>query len=119
MDKRDVPQAALDALMRGDKIEAIKLIREATGGDLKGALDMAQRVLMQIQQNQQTLRKGEHAGPHHVSETQGQRENRERTQNILSVKHTPTVMPGDSGGRGVIWLLLIGVAAVVFWLFGQ
>ena len=35
----DVPAPVLDALRRGTTIEAIKLYRAATGGDLKGAKD--------------------------------------------------------------------------------
>lgn len=111
---KQVPQEVIDALMRGDKMAAIKLVRELTGNDLKSALEMVQQVAERIQAT-----KSGHAGPHQVSETAGQRQNRERTQTILSEKHTPTVMPGDSGGRGVFWLLLIAAAAVGVWLFGQ
>jgi hypothetical protein len=119
MDKQNVPQAAFEALMRGDKLEAIRLVREASGSDLKGALDLVQRVAAQAQQSQQAQRKGEHAGPHHVPETKGQRESREQTQHILAGRRVPTVMPGDSGGRGPILLLIIAVAATAFWFFGR
>jgi hypothetical protein len=121
MDKQNVPQAAFEALMRGDKLEAIRLVRQASGGDLKGAMDLVQRVAAQAQQSQQSQqqppRAGAHSGPHQVDETSGQRENRERTQSIMAVRHTPTVMPGDSGGRGPILLLLIVAAIVGIWLF--
>ena len=120
MDKQNVPQAAFEALMRGDKLEAIRLVRQASGGDLKGAMELVQRVAAQAQQaqsSQQAPRAGSHSGPHQVEETSGQRENRERTQNIMASRHTPTVMPGDSGGRGPILLLLIVAAVVGIWLF--
>lgn len=104
-----VPQAAIDALLRGDKMEAIKRLREATGGDLRSAMEMIQRVSGQVEQ---ARRDGAHSDQHQQPETQGQRENRERTQTILSGQRTPTVMPGDRGGFGlVVWLLIAAVLA--------
>lgn len=109
-----VPQAVIDALLRGDKMEAIKLLREATGGDLKSAMEMVQQVAAQVQV---AKRSGAHSGPHHQPETQGQRENRERTETILSGHRTPTVMPGDRGGLGlVVWVLIAAaLAGAWFW----
>lgn len=108
-----VPQAAIDALLRGDKMEAIKLLREASGGDLRSAMDMVQKIAAQVDQ---TRRSGAHSGPHHQPETQGQRENRERTETILSHQRTPTVMPGDTGGRGLLLWLLIALGGVGAWI---
>lgn len=110
-----VPQAVIDALLRGDKMEAIKLLREATGGDLKSAMEMVQQVAVQVQA---AKRSGAHSGPHHQPETDGQRENRERTETFLAGQRTPTVMPGDRGGRGlVVWLLIAGALAGAWFLF--
>lgn len=110
-----VPQAAIDALLRGDKMEAIKLLREATGGDLKSAMEMVQQVAAQVQA---AKRSGAHSGPHHQPETEGQRENRERTDAFLAGHRTPTVMPGDAGGRGLaIWLIVAVALAGAWFLF--
>lgn len=109
----DVPQAVIDALLRGDKMEAIKRLREATGGDLKSAMEMVQQVAAQVQAAKRT---GVHSGPHQQPETEGQRENRERTETLLSGHRTPTVMPGDRGGRGLVILLLVAAAVAAAWL---
>lgn len=109
----DVPQAVIDALLRGDKMEAIKLLREATGGDLKSAMEMVQQVAAQVQA---AKRSGAHSGPHHQEETAGQRENRERTETLLSSQRTPTVMPGDRGGRGLLIWLVIALALAAAWI---
>ncbi len=110
----NVPQAVMQALQRGDKMEAIKLLREATGGDLKSAMAMIQNIAAQMEQ---ARRGGSHSGPHHEPETQGQRENRERTETILAGHRTPTVMPGDRGGLGlVVWILIAAaLAGAWFW----
>jgi hypothetical protein len=116
-DRRNVPQAAMEALLRGDKMEAIKLIREATGGDLRSAMEMVQGVAAQLQQVKQAQRSGSHSGPHHQPETSGQRENRERTESLMSKAHPPTVMPGDRGGFGLaIWLVILVFAGFVWWM---
>lgn len=108
-----VPQAVIDALRRGDKMTAIKLVRELTGDDLKAAMQMVQQVATQLQAQGK-----DHSGPHSVPETKGQRESREHTQDIMAGRRVPTVMPGDQGGRGMIWLLLIVLIAGWFF-FGR
>ena len=110
----DVPQAVIDALLRGDKMEAIKLLREATGGDLKSAMEMVQQIAVQVQA---AKRSGAHSGPHLQPETEGQRENREHTETFLSGQRTPTVMPGDRGGRGLLIWLVIAMALAAAWIF--
>ena len=111
--QKEVPQAVIDALVRGDKMTAIKLLREASGGDLKSAMEMVQQVASQVQ----ALKQG-HSGPHQVPETKGQRESREHTQEVMAGRRVPTVMPGDKGGRGLVWLLLIVLIAGWFF-FGR
>ena len=115
---RQVPQAVVDALMRGDKMTAIKLVRELTGDDLKSAMQMVQQVSTQLQANK-TSQSG-HSGEHHLSETKGQRDNRARSAELMLGHRTPTVMPGDNGGRGLSWLFLLVAAALAVWfLFGR
>jgi hypothetical protein len=109
---RQVPQAVIDALMRGDKMAAIKLLRELTGGDLKSAMQMVQQIAAQ----RQAANTG-HSGPHQKEETQGQRDNRARTVELMSGQRPPTVMPGDGAQKQVVWVIVIIVAAVVWWLF--
>lgn len=114
---REVPQAVIDALLRGDKMTAIKLVREATGDDLKSAMQMVQQIAAQMQAGKAA---GTHAGPHHQPETKGQRESRERSQELMAGRHTPTVMPGDQGGRGASVVFLLALAAATVWfLFGR
>ncbi|GAA4794578.1 hypothetical protein [Lysobacter hankyongensis] len=108
-----VPQAVIDALRRGDKMTAIKLVRELTGDDLKAAMQMVQQVATQLQ-----VQGKDHSGPHTTPETKGQRESREHTQDIMAGRRVPTVMPGDKGGRGLVWWLLIVLAAGWFF-FGR
>jgi hypothetical protein len=111
----EVPQAVMQALQRGDRMEAIKLVREATGGDLKSAMEMIQKIAAQVEQARRT---GSHSGPHSQPETEGQRENRERTDAFLAGHRTPTVMPGDAGGRGLaVWLIIAVALAGAWFLF--
>lgn len=42
-EERDLPANVVDALRRGHKIEAIKLLREAEGLDLKAAKERVER----------------------------------------------------------------------------
>lgn len=114
---REVPQAVIDALLRGDKMTAIKLVRELTGDDLRSAMQMVQQIATQLQTAKKT---GSHSGVHHQPETKGQRESRERTQELMTDRRTPTVMPGDQGGRGLSWVIVLGLAALAWWaLFGR
>lgn len=114
---REVPQAVIDALLRGDKMTAIKLVRELTGDDLKSAMQMVQQIAAQLQTAKTT---GSHSGAHHQPETKGQLENRERSKEFMAGRHTPTVMPGDQGGRGLSWLVLLVLGAFAAWfLFGR
>ncbi|HEY1136433.1 MAG TPA: hypothetical protein VGE64_02975 [Xanthomonadaceae bacterium] len=110
----EVPQAVMQALQRGDKMEAIKQLREATGGDLKSAMEMIQKIAAQVEQ---AKRSGSHSGQHFQPETEGQRENRERTDTILAGHRTPTVMPGDAGGRGLFIWVLIALALTGAWFW--
>jgi hypothetical protein len=115
---RQVPQAVIDALMRGDKMAAIKLVRELTGDDLKSAMRMVQQIAVHIQAG----RSGQsgHSSPHRQQETKRQAENRARTDEFMSSTRPPTVMPGDHGGRGLSWLFLLVAAALGVWfLFGR
>jgi hypothetical protein len=112
---RQVPQEVIDALIRGDKMAAIKLVRELTGNDLKSAMQMVQQIGTQLQ-----AAKADHSGPHHSPQTKGQLENRARSENLMAGHHTPTVMPGDNGGRGLSMLLVVVIAATAVWaFFGQ
>jgi hypothetical protein len=55
-----------------------------------------------------------------LSETKGQRDNRARTAEFMLGHRTPTVMPGDNGGRGLSWLFVLVAAALAVWfLFGR
>jgi hypothetical protein len=112
---RQVPQAVIDALMRGDRMAAVKLVRELSGGDLKSAMQMVQQITAQLQGA-----KTDHSGPHHLDETKGQRDNRVRTAEFMSSQRPPTVMPGDQGGRGLSWLfVLVAVTLAAWFLFGR
>ena len=111
-----IPDAAMQALQRGDMMGAIKAIREASGGDLKGALEIAQRTMAELQRQQPGRTPGSHSGPHRVPEPKSIAENRERTAALAHSERTPTVMPGDSGGRGAVLLLIVATAVVAAWV---
>jgi hypothetical protein len=114
---REQSQAIFEALMRGDKMTAIKLVREATGNDLKAAMGIVQQIASQIQATKGQQGGVQHSGPHETPETSGQRENRERTQAFMAKSHPPTVQPGDRGGMGLaVWLVMLVFAGFVWWM---
>lgn len=125
--QQQVPQAVVDALLRGDKIGAIKLIREATGGDLKGAMAMVQTYLQQMgdaEKQRQRIRSDDGYGE--VSSKRGAELSDHLSKGIsdghavrdalMNKTRPPTVMPGDGAGRQWI-LLLVVVVALAAWLF--
>lgn len=118
MTSQQVPQTVIDALRRGDKMGAIKLLREASGGDLKSAMAMIQNLATRIaeQQNGGGDQPGDHAGPHHLGATAAQIASRAETISVMSKSHPPTVMPGDGATNQWVWLL-IGVVALAAWFF--
>jgi hypothetical protein len=60
-----------------------------------------------------------HSGDHDTPETKGQRENRERTAQLMrSDTHSPTVAPGDSTSRVVPWMIILILTALLYWIFG-
>jgi hypothetical protein len=114
---REQSQAIFEALMRGDKMMAIKLVREATGNDLKAAMGIVQQIAAQIQATKGQPGGVQHSGPHETPETSGQRENRERTESLMNKTHPPTVMPGDRGGMGLaVWLVILALIGFVWWM---
>jgi hypothetical protein len=124
---REIPQAVVAALLRGDKIEAVKLIREATGGDLQGAMAMVQNYAQQVgdaEKQRHRLRTDDGYGEvsskrgaelsDHLSK--GISEGRAGMEAMMNKARPPTVMPGDGATHQWIWLLL-GVVALAAWLF--
>ena len=109
---QQVPQAVLDALQRGDTIGAVKILREASGGDLKSALALVQRIATQTQSGEAAIAKA----AKHAHEPQSMRESHQRTEAVMHGKRVPTVMPGDGGSHGMVWLLL-GIVGVAAWWF--
>lgn len=125
--QQQVPQAVVDALMRGDKIGAIKLIREATGGDLKGAMAMVQTYLQQMGDVERQRQRGRANDGHgEVSSRRGAELSDHLSKGIsdghaerdalINETRPPTVMPGDGAGRQWVWLLL-AIVAVAAWIF--
>jgi len=119
MTSQQVPQTVIDALLRGDKMGAIKLLREASGGDLKSAMAMIQNLAVRIAEQQQGGtgdQPGDHSGAHHLGATAAQIASRAETLSVMSKSHPPTVMPGDGATHQWVWLL-IGVVALAAWFF--
>lgn len=109
---KEVQRAVAEALARGDKVEAIKRLREAGGGDLKGTLALVQRMMAEAQASN-----GAGAGTAdkpRTPEPQSMQAAERRTAALFDEKRTPTVMPGDHPGRGVLWLLIVLMCAVVW-----
>lgn len=105
---KEVQRAVAEALARGDKVEAIKRLREAGGGDLKGTLALVQRMMAEAQATNGAGTSGKPRTP----EPQSMQAAERRTAALLDEKRTPTVMPGDRPLRGMLWLVvaLMGVA---------
>ncbi len=118
MTSQQVPPSVIAALQRGDKMGAIKLLREASGGDLKSAMAMIQSLAgrMAEQQNGGSDQSGDHSGTHHLGATAAQIASRAETISVMSKAHSPTVMPGDGATHQWLWLL-IGVVALAAWVF--
>ena len=111
-----MPQAVPDALQPGDPIGAIKRLPPAHGGDPQSALALVQRIAAQAQTQTQTGEAAARQLAKHAHEPQSMRESHQRTQEVMHGKRTPTVMPGDGGNRGMVWLLL-GIGAAAAWFF--
>ncbi len=111
MTSHQVPPSVIAALQRGDKMGAIKLLREASGGDLKSAMAMIQSLAAQTADQS-----GDHSGPHHLGATAAQIASRAETISVMSKSHPPTVMPGDGVTHQWVWLL-IGIVALAAWFF--
>ncbi len=123
MTSQQVPPSVIAALQRGDKMGAIKLLREASGGDLKSAMAMIQNLAVRVAEQQNGGsgdrsgdQSGNHSGPHHLGATAAQIASRAETISVMSKSHPPTVMPGDGATHQWVWLL-IGVVALAAWVF--
>ncbi len=124
---REMPKAVVEALLRGDKIGAVKLIREATGDDLKGAMAMVQTYAQQVADaDKQRQRTRSDDGHGEVSSKRGAElsdhlskgisEGRAERDALMNTTRPPTVMPGDGATHQWVWLLL-GVVAFAAWFF--
>lgn len=112
--QRQIPPEAMAALRAGNHRKAVEILAEASGGDLKSAIDVIRRASDML-----SGKPVSHSGDHDTPETKGQRENRARTEALMSADtHTPTVMPGDSTSRVVSWMIILILAAVLYWIFG-
>ena len=109
MTSQQVPPSVIAALQRGDKMGAIKLLREASGGDLKSAMAMIQNLAGRVaeQQSGGGDQPGDHSGTHHLGATAAQIASRAETVSVMSKSHPPTVMPGDGATNQWVWLLMV------------
>jgi hypothetical protein len=125
--QREMPQEVVAALLRGDKIGAVKLIREATGGDLKGAMALIQSYSQQTEdadKQRQRIRADDGHGEvsskrgaelsDHLSK--GLSEGRAEVHALMNKTRPPTVMPGDGVSFRWVWLLL-GALTIVMWFY--
>jgi hypothetical protein len=126
-DPREMPKDVVAALLRGDKIGAVKLIREATGGDLKGAMALIQSYSQQVgdaDKQRQRIRTDDGHGElsskrgaelsDHLSK--GLSEGRAEAHAFMNKARPPTVMPGDSVSLHWIWMLF-GALGIGAWLY--
>lgn len=112
--QRQIPPEAMEALRAGNHRKAVEILAEASGGDLKAAIDIVRRASVLL-----SGKPAAHTGDHDTPETKGQRENRARTEALMSADtHSPTVMPGDGTSRLVSWMIILILAAVLYWIFG-
>lgn len=114
--QRQIPPEAMEALRAGNHRKAVEILVQQTGGDLKSAIELAKRVGAVLNANSAP---GAGVTARNAEETRGQRENRERTEELMRADtHTPTVMPGDSTSRLVPWMVVLILVAVLYWMFG-
>jgi hypothetical protein len=124
---QEIPKSVVEALLRGDKIGAIKLIREATGGDLKGAMAIIQTYAQQMDAaNKQRDRIRTDDGHGEVSSKRGAElsdhlskglsEGRAERDALMKKTRPPTVMAGDGTSHHWVWLLL-GILAIAAWAY--
>lgn len=111
-DGLQVAQQVMDALLGGKKLDAIKLLREHGGGDLKSAKQAAERLLGQHQSS--AMGRNEHRGEHRLDAERAQ--SSARLQSIIDQKRVPTVVPGDAPGGGLGWIL-VAMSSALIWLF--
>ena len=123
-----IPPEAIAALRQGQTIQAIKLLREATGLDLKQAKDVIEA---RIAGAAEALARGEvieaikrlrAANPQFDLKTAKELVERHRHGNRATAaaptmqKRVPTVVEGDRGSNG--WLWLVALAAIfALWYF--
>jgi ribosomal protein L7/L12 len=112
----DAATRIFESLMRGDRIDAIKLLREAAGADLGNTKTTIERLL-------QPHRHDSQAGGSHVQTDDENRlsakleAGRAQVQALMNKTRPPTVMPGDAPNAGWAWML-IAIAAALVLLFG-
>ena len=112
--QRQIPPEAMEALRAGNHRKAVEILVEQTGGDLRSAIEMAKRVSAVL-----NGKPASHSGDHDTPETKGQRDNRARTEALMSADtHSPTVMPGDSTSRVVPWMIILILIALLYWILG-
>lgn len=92
-----LPPAVMDALRRGEKIQAVKLLREATGLGLKDANDRIHGFI-----------DGADLPPSDAAAVV--------STAAPSTSRPPTVVSGRSGS-GIGWILLIAALAIAGWFF--
>jgi len=105
-DPRSIPPQVLEALKRGNKIEAIKLLRQATGvglAEAKGAID-----------SHESAHGGRAAmpGSEHPSAAQ-----RPHVKVTIPVQHSD-LGPGEvprTSGNAIAFLVLVIAAAIALW----
>ncbi len=110
-------QQIVEALARGDKITAVKLARQASGGDLKEAVALvesmsgndARGIQLRVQQAVKAAREaaGQPARHDHAQSMQAARQANNRR---------PTVVMGDAPGAMRWVLIALGLMALAGWL---
>ena len=106
-----VAQRILDSLVAGKKIDAMQLLREHGGSDLKGALQTVEALFGQRRSD--AVAQHEHRAEHRL-DAERARES-VRLQALIHEKRVPTVSPGDAPGAGLVWIV-VALAAAVLWL---
>lgn len=106
-----VAQRILDSLVAGKKIDAMQLLREHGGSDLKGALQTVEALFGQRRSD--AVAQHEHRAEHRL-DAERARES-VRLQALIHEKRVPTVSPGDAPGAGLLWVL-VALGAVLIWL---
>lgn len=113
-------QQIVEALARGDKMTAIKLARQASGGSLKEAVELLESMSGNDAKGIQLGVQKAMAAAKEISGHHGQRSHAEDMRAALQANNRrPTVVMGETPGALRWVLIVLGIVALAAWMAMQ